>query len=84
MRTHRRTPQPLGKFHWGNYHRQGPVDGEMGGTLFLPLLYTAPYVPSAHNAIDCMPIKDELDTEPTVEDLNKTIVRLASDKAPVT
>jgi len=37
---------------------------------------------AALDAIECMPVMEELDTEPTTEELNKTINSLASGKAP--
>jgi len=37
---------------------------------------------AAFDAIECLPVMEELDTEPTTEELNKTINSLASGKAP--
>ena len=37
---------------------------------------------AALDAIECLPVMEELDTEPTTEELNKTINSLASGKAP--
>ena len=38
--------------------------------------------PAALDVIECLPTMDELDSEPSVEDLSKAIDSLASDKAP--
>ena len=38
--------------------------------------------PAALDVIDCLPTMDELDSEPSVEELSKAIDSLASDKAP--
>ena len=38
--------------------------------------------PSALDAIECLPVMEELDAKPTVEELSTTIDSLASDKAP--
>ena len=38
--------------------------------------------PSALDAVECLPIIEELDTEPTLEELSKAIDSLASGKAP--
>ena len=38
--------------------------------------------PSALDAVECLPTMEELDTEPTLEELSKAIDSLASDKAP--
>ena len=38
--------------------------------------------PAALEAIECLPIMEELDAEPTIEDLSKAIDSLASGKAP--
>ena len=38
--------------------------------------------PAALDVIECLPTMDELDSEPSVEELSKVIDRLAADKAP--
>ena len=38
--------------------------------------------PSALDAIECMPVLEELDTEPTMDELSKAIDSLAAGKAP--
>ena len=38
--------------------------------------------PSALDAVECLPTMEELDTEPTLEELSKAIDSLASGKAP--
>ena len=38
--------------------------------------------PSAHDAVECLPAMEELDTEPTLEELSKAIDSLASGKTP--
>ena len=38
--------------------------------------------PSALDPVECLPTMEELDTEPTLEELSKTIDSLASGKAP--
>ena len=38
--------------------------------------------PSALDAVECLPNMEELDTEPTLEELSKAIDSLASGKAP--
>ena len=38
--------------------------------------------PAALDAIECLPTRDELDSEPSVEELSKAIDSLASGKAP--
>ena len=38
--------------------------------------------PSALDAVECLPTMEELDTEPTLEELSKAILSLVSDKAP--
>ena len=38
--------------------------------------------PSAHDAVECLPTMEELDTEPTLEELSKAIDSLASGKTP--
>ena len=38
--------------------------------------------PAALDVIECLPTMDELDSEPSVEDLRKAIDSLASGKAP--
>ena len=38
--------------------------------------------PSALDAVECLPTMEELDTEPTLEELSKAIHSLASGKAP--
>ena len=47
-------------------------------------IYSREYIvsPSALNAVECLPIMKELDTESTSEELSKTIDSLASGKAP--
>ncbi|CAE1276208.1 unnamed protein product [Acanthosepion pharaonis] len=50
--------------------------GEMGRTLFRPLFQ------AALDAIECLLVMENLDTEPTREELSKAIDSLASGKAP--
>ena len=55
----------------------------MGRTLLRHLLQREHIVsPSALDAVECLPTMEELDTEPTLEEISKVIDSLASGKAP--
>ena len=54
----------------------------MGRTLFWPLFQRERLSPATLDVIEYLPTTDELDSEPSVEELSKAIDSLASGKAP--